>query len=206
MLKVGLTGGIAVGKSTIVAELTRLGAVCFDADRIARDVVEPDKPAYREVVAEFGPAVVAADGTLDRPALGKIVFADAERRKRLEAILHPAIIAEQDRLVAQSFARDPNAVVVVDAALMIESGGYKRFDALVVVHCDPEVQLERLMARDGMAREDAERRIAAQMPQSEKLRYADYTIDTSGTLDETIERTRAVWEALGERSSRPQDS
>jgi dephospho-CoA kinase len=201
VLKVGLTGGIAVGKSTVVAELARLGAVCFDADRIAREVVEPGKPAYHAVVAEFGSSAVASDGTLDRSAIGRIVFADPERRKKLEAILHPAIIAEQNRLVAEALARDPDAIVVVDAALMIESGGYKRFDALVVVHCDPEIQLARLMARDALARDEAMRRIEAQMPQSEKLEYADYTVDTSGTVDETLARTRELWEMLRRRSA-----
>jgi dephospho-CoA kinase len=198
-MKVGLTGGIAVGKSTVVAELERLGAICFDADRIAREVVEPGKSAYHSVVAEFGPSAVAPDGTLDRGAIGRIVFADPERRKRLEAILHPAIIAEQNRLVAEALARDSDAIVVVDAALMIESGGYKRFDALVVVHCDPAIQLARLMARDALTRDEAMRRIEAQMPQSEKLRYADYAVDTSGTVDETLARTRELWKTLEHR-------
>jgi dephospho-CoA kinase len=201
MLKVGLTGGIAVGKSTVVTELARLGAVCFDADRIAREVVEPGKPAYQAVVDEFGRGAVAPDGTLDRAAIGRIVFADRERRKKLESILHPAIIAEQDRLVAEAMARDSGNIVVVDAALMIESGSYKRFDALVVVHCDPEAQIERLMARDGLAREEALRRIAAQMPQREKLSYADYAVDTSGSLDETLARTRELWTELKRRNT-----
>jgi dephospho-CoA kinase len=196
VLKVGLTGGIAVGKSTVMSVLAELGAVCFDADAIARSVVEPGTPGLAAVVAEFGPGVLAPDGALDRAALGRIVFADAARRARLEAILHPPIITEQDRLIAEVIARDPRAVVVVDAALMVESGGYKRFDALVVVHCDPEVQIARLMRRNGLAREEALQRVAAQMPQAEKLRYADYTIDTSGTLDDTRRRTEAVWAEL----------
>lgn len=196
MLKVGLTGSIAVGKSTVVAILTELGAVCFDADAIARAVVAPGTPGLAAVVAEFGPEVLAADGTLDRAALGRVVFADAARRAALEAILHPTIAAEQDRLAAEVFARDPEAIVVVDAALMIESGGYKRFDALVVVHCDAERQVERLMARNHMTRDEALARIATQMPQAEKLRYADYAIDTSGTLDDTRRNTEAVWQQL----------
>jgi dephospho-CoA kinase len=200
MLKVGLTGSIAVGKSTVTAMLAELGAVCFDADAIARAVVEPGTPGLAAVVAEFGPGVLAADGSLDRAALGAIVFADPVRRARLEEILHPPIIAEQDRLVAEAMGRDPCAVVVVDAALMIESGGYRRFDALVVVHCDPEVQVERLMRRSGLAREEALARIAAQMPQAEKLRYADYAIDTSGTLEDTRRNTEAVWAKLARRA------
>ena len=202
MLKVGLTGGIAVGKSTVMSVLAEIGAVCFDADAIARSVVEPGTPGLAAVVTEFGPEVLAPDGTLDRAALGRVVFADAARRSRLEAILHPPIIAEQDRLIAEAIARDPSAIVVVDAALMIESGGYKRFDALVVVHCDAEVQIERLMRRNGITREEALERIAAQMPQAEKLRYADYTIDTSGRLDDTRRRTEAVWAELVARDER----
>ena len=200
MLRVGLTGGIAVGKSTVMAVLAELGAVCFDADQIARDVVRPGQPALEAVAAEFGPEVLAADGSLDRAALGRVVFANPERRERLEAILHPPIIAEQDRLVAEAIARDPRAVVVVDAALMIESGGYRRFDALVVVHCDAETQIERLMRRNGLTRDEALQRIRAQMPQDEKLRFADYTIDTSGTLEETRRRTEAVWAELIRRT------
>jgi dephospho-CoA kinase len=200
MLKIGLTGGIAVGKSAVMDVLAELGAVCFDADAIARSVVEPGTPGLAAVVEEFGPEALARDGTLDRAAVGRIVFADPARRARLEAILHPPIIAEQDRLIAEAFARDPDAIVVVDAALMIESGGYKRFDAIVVVHCDDEVQIERLMRRSGLTRDEARSRIAAQMPQEEKLRYADYTIDTSGSLDDTRRRTEAVWAELVRRS------
>lgn len=202
MLKVGLTGSIAVGKSTVVAILGDLGAVCFDADRISRSVVEPGQEALAEIVRTFGDSVLAADGTLDRAALGKIVFGDAERRAALERILHPRIIAEQDRLIAEAFAHDPDAIVVVDAALMIESGGYTRFDALVVVHCDPAIQLERLIARNSLSREEAEQRIAAQMPQEQKLAYATHTIDTTGTLDDTRRRTEAVWADLAALNQR----
>lgn len=196
MLKVGLTGGIAVGKTTVMRTLEELGAVCFDADQIARDVVAPGTPGLEAVVAEFGRDVLAPDGSLDRAALGKIVFGEPARRKRLEELLHPPIIAEQDRRIAEAFARDPSAIVIVDAALMVESGGYKRFDYLVVVYCAPEVQLERLMARNGLSREEALRRIDAQMAQEEKVRLADLTIDTSGSLEETRRATAAVWEAL----------
>lgn len=201
MLKVGLTGGIAVGKTTVMQTLEALGAVCFDADQIARRVVEPGQPGLDAVVAEFGRDVLAPDGALDRAALGRIVFADPSRRKRLEQLLHPPIIAEQDRLVAEALARDPKAIVVVDAALMIESGGYTRFDVVVVVHCDAETQIARLMSRNGFTREEALARIAAQMPQEEKLRYADLTVDTSGTRDETRARTEALWAELRRRNA-----
>jgi dephospho-CoA kinase len=193
MLTVGLTGGIAVGKSTVMQTFAELGAVCFDADAIARSVVEPGRPALAAVARAFGPSVLFDDGTLDRAALGEIVFASPERRRDLEAILHPPIIAEQDRLIAEVRATSPDAIVIVDAALMIESGGYKRFDVVVVVHCTPEVQRERLIARNGLSAEEAERRISAQMPQSEKLTYATLAIDTSGTFDDTRQRTEAAW-------------
>ncbi len=196
MLTVGLTGGIAVGKSTVMQTFAALGAVCFDADAIARSVVEPGRPALAAVVEAFGRSVLSPDGSLDRAALGEIVFGDPERRRELEAILHPPIIAEQDRLIAEVRATKPDAIVIVDAALMIESGGYRRFDLLVVVHCAPEVQRQRLMARNGITSEEADRRIAAQMPQEEKLEYASITIDTTGTLDDTRRRTEAAWEEL----------
>lgn len=196
MLTVGLTGGIAVGKSTVMRTFAELGAVCFDADAIARSVVEPGRPALAAVVRAFGPSVLADDGTLDRAALGEIVFSNPERRRELESILHPPIIAEQDRLIDEVRATSPGAIVIVDAALMIESGGYRRFDQLVVVHCAPEVQRQRLMARNGIAPEEADRRIAAQMPQDEKLKYATLAIDTGGTLDDTRQRTEAAWREL----------
>lgn len=196
MLTVGLTGGIAVGKSTVMRTFAELGAVCFDADAIARSVVEPGRPALAAVVRAFGPSVLAEDGTLDRAALGEIVFSNPERRRELESILHPPIIAEQDRLIDEVRASRPDAIVIVDAALMIESGGYRRFDQLVVVHCAPEVQRQRLMARNGIAPEEADRRIAAQMPQDEKLKYATLAIDTGGTLDDTRQRTEAAWREL----------
>ena len=196
MLTVGLTGGIAVGKSTVMQTFAALGAVCFDADAIARSVVEPGRPALAAVVEAFGRSVLSPDGSLDRAALGEIVFGDPERRRELEAILHPPIIAEQDRLIAEVRATKPDAIVIVDAALMIESGGYRRFDLLVVVHCAPEVQRQRLMARNGIAPEEADRRIAAQMPQDEKLKYATLAIDTGGTLDDTRQRTEAAWREL----------
>lgn len=196
MLKVGLTGGIAVGKSTVMGTFSELGAVCIDADLLAREVVEPGRPTLELVVEAFGTGVLQDDGTLDRAALGQIVFADPLRRRELEAILHPPIIAEQDRRIAEAGAADPDAIVIVDAALMIESGGYLRFDTLIVVHCAPEIQRARLMARSGMSAEDADRRIAAQMSQEEKLSYATLTIDTGGTLDDTRRRTEAVWHDL----------
>jgi dephospho-CoA kinase len=136
--------------------------------------------------------VLAQDGSIDRARLGAIIFSDAARRSRLNEIVHPRVIAEQDRLLREAEAKKPDDIAVIDAALMIESGGYKRFDKLIVVFCDRETQIERLMKRNGIPREDAERRIAAQMSSDEKRTYADYEIDTSGTFEDTRSRVIEV--------------
>jgi dephospho-CoA kinase len=179
MLRAGLTGSIAAGKSFVSGVLEELGCRVLDADETAREVVEPGSPGLREVEEKFGERVIKDDGTLDRAALGALVFADAAKRAALNSILHPYIIARQDERLREWEALDPDGIAIVDAALMIESGGYKRFDKLIVVHCRPDVQLERLMARDKLPREEAARRIASQMPQEEKKKFADYLIDTS---------------------------
>ena len=196
MLRVGLTGSIAVGKSFVAGVLAGLGCHVLDADEAARRVVEPGTRGLRAVAEAFGAEVLRDDGTLDRAALGALVFGDESKRELLNSILHPLIIAEQDAVLRRWELEDPRGVAVVDAALLIESGGYRRFDKLVVVHCRAEVQLERLMRRNNLAREEAERRIAAQMPQGEKLRYADFRIDSSGSFDETRRRTEKVFESL----------
>ena len=196
MLRVGLTGSIATGKSFVSGVLAGLGCRVVDADEVARRVVEPGAEGLRAVVGEFGAGVLDAGGRLDRARLGALVFGDARRRERLNAILHPLIIAEQDALLRRWEEEEPRGVGVVDAALMIESGGYRRFDKLVVVHCRPEAQLERLMRRNSLSRVEAERRIAAQMPQEEKLRYADFSVDTSGSFEETRARTEEVFKEL----------
>ncbi|HEY6231086.1 MAG TPA: dephospho-CoA kinase [Pyrinomonadaceae bacterium] len=196
MLRVGLTGSIGVGKSFVSSVLRELGCRVLDADQTAREVVKPNSPALRELVAQFGSEILKADGSLDRPALAAIVFADETKRLLLNSILHPHIIAEQDKLMREWEAVDPQGMAVVDAALMIESGGYKRFDKLIVVHCRDDVQLERLMTRDSLSREQAERRIAAQMPQEEKKKLADYLIDTSNGFAAARARTTEVYQEL----------
>ena len=196
MLKVGLTGSIAVGKSYVLSVLAELGCVTFDADKIAHTVMEPGRPAYKDIVREFGEDVLGSDGSIDRRKLGAIVFSDQARRMRLNEIVHPRVKEEQDRLFVEAEARDRNAIAVIDAALLIESGGYKRFDKLIVVYCDRETQIGRLMRRNEIAREDAERRVAAQMSSDEKLRYADYTINPAGTIEETRQRVILVHKAL----------
>jgi dephospho-CoA kinase len=197
MLKVGLTGSIAVGKSFVLGVLADLGCRTIDADEIAREVVAPGTPGLKAVVESFGAGILKTDGSLDRTKLGAIIFADEAKRLQLNLILHPFIIARQDEIMRQWEQETPNAIAVVDAALMIESGGYQRFDKLIVVHCRPEMQLERLMTRDGLARKDAERRVNSQMSQEEKKRYADFVIDTSDGFDRTRQETEAVFRQMG---------
>ncbi|HEX6732617.1 MAG TPA: dephospho-CoA kinase [Pyrinomonadaceae bacterium] len=196
MLRVGLTGSIAVGKSYVTSVFEELGCRVLDADQTAREVVEPGSPGLRAVVESFGRDLLNDDGTLNRSRLGELIFAEPEQRQRLNAILHPFIIARQDEIMREWEAKDPKGIGVIDAALMIESGSYKRFDKLIVVHCRPEVQLERLMLRTGLSLEQARQRIASQMSQEEKQRYADYLIDTSDGFEITRLRVSEVHKEL----------
>ncbi|HYP02161.1 MAG TPA: dephospho-CoA kinase [Pyrinomonadaceae bacterium] len=196
MLRAGLTGSIAVGKSFVSSVFAELGCHVLDADQTAREVVAHGSEGLRAIVAEFGGEVLRPDGALDRAKLGAIVFADETKRARLNALLHPLIISAQDEWMRGRAAEDPRGIGIVDAALMIETGSYKRFDKLIVVHCRSELQLERLVKRDGLTVAEAERRIAAQMPQEEKKRFADYLIDTSNGFEETRARVAAVYEIL----------
>jgi dephospho-CoA kinase len=203
MLRVGLTGSIGVGKSFVTSVLAELGARVLDADRTAREVVAPDTEGLRALVEAFGAEILQPNGTLDRARLGALIFADEEKRLLLNSILHPFIIAAQDEQLSRWERADARGMAVVDAALMIESGGYSRFDKLIVVHCRPEIQLERLMARNAISREEAERRINAQMPQEEKKRYADFLIDTSNGFEDTRLRTAEVYSQLQKGESAP---
>jgi dephospho-CoA kinase len=196
MLKVGLTGSIAVGKSHVLSILRDLGCRAIDADQIARQVVMPGTPGLQAVVDHFGKDLLTPDRSLDRQKLGAIVFADEEKRRQLNSILHPIIIAAQDEQIRILEKEDPQGIVIIDAALMIESGGYRRLDKLIVVHCAPEIQLQRLMKRDGLSREAATARIAAQMPQEEKKEFADFLIDTSGSFDDTRAQVEHVYHQL----------
>ena len=196
MLRVGLTGSIAVGKSFVSGVLAELGCRVLDADVLARRVVEPGAEGLRRIVEAFGDWVLRPDGTLDRAGVSAVIFKDEAKRELINSLLHPLIIAEQDELLRRWELEDPRGVGVVDAALMIESGGHGRFDRLVVVHCRPEVQLERLMRRNNLSREEAAARIASQMPQEEKLRYADFRVDTSEGHEESRRQTEAVYAEL----------
>lgn len=179
MLKVGLTGSIAVGKSFVCDIFRELGCHVLDADHTAREVVEKGSDGLRRIVDEFGSEVLSADGSLDRKKLGAIVFNDEWKRQLLNSIVHPLVIEKQNEWIAERETEDPHGIAIIDAALMIESGSYKRFDKLIVVWCEPDIQLARVMNREGLSREDAERRILSQMPQDEKKKFADYLIDTS---------------------------
>jgi dephospho-CoA kinase len=196
MLKVGLTGSIAVGKSFVCDVFRELGCQVLDADKAAREVVEPGTRGHERIVAEFGADVLQADGAIDRKRLGAIVFADERKREILNSIVHPLVIDVQDAWIKRQETHDPNGITIVDAALMIESGGYRRFDKIIVVWCDAAIQLKRLMLRDNLSREEAEKRVAAQMPQDEKKRFADHLIDTSNGFDATREQTIQVFEKL----------
>ncbi len=198
MLKVGLTGGIGTGKSHVAKIFIELGCYVFDADKIARQVVEPGEVGFEKVVAEFGKEILAEDGTIDRAKLGQIVFSSPEKREKLNQILHPIIIDKQDSLISETIKQDPNAIVIIDAALMIETGSYKRFDKLIVVYCDRESQIERVMKRNNLPRNEVESRINSQMPSDEKRKYADMEIDTSGTFEETDIKVKAVYQELKE--------
>ena len=196
MLKVGLTGGIATGKSYVLSVLSELGCEVMDADQTAREVVEPGQPAFEEIVAHFGSEVVGADGRLDRPKLGAIVFNDPAQREKLNSIVHPKVFEAQARWMAEVEARNPQAVVIIDAALMIETGSYRRFDKVVVVYCEPELQLQRLMARNNMTQEEATARISSQMPSAEKLKFADFSINTSQGFEDTRRQVVSLYEQL----------
>jgi len=195
-LLVGLTGSIATGKSTVSRMFAHLGARVIDADLLSREVAMPGQAAYARIVEEFGPQVVQEDGSLDRKALGAIVFADPARRKRLEEITHPAIGARQQRILSVLDEEAFEGVVLWDAALLFESGGVAKMDRVVVFFADPETEVRRLMERDGLREADARARIASQMPIAEKAKLADHVIDNSGTREETERQVRAVHGAL----------
>lgn len=199
MLTVGLTGSIAVGKSYVCGCFRELGCHVLDADKTAREVVELETEGLRRIVLEFGAGVLKPNGELDRKKLGAIVFADEEKRKLLNSIVHPLVAEAQDRWLREREKEDPSGIAIIDAALMIESGGYRRFEKIIVVWCEPAIQLKRLMLRDNLSFDEAEKRIAAQMPQDEKKRFADFLIDTTDGFEDTrrqvvrtVERLRAL--------------
>ena len=196
MLKVGLTGSIAVGKTFVCEILRELGAFVLDADLTAREVVAPGTRGWQLIVDNFGAEVLQSDDTINRAKLGAIVFADESQRQLLNSIVHPLVIEAQNEWLSAIERDAPDAIAVIDAALMIESGGYTRFEKLIVVWCEPEVQIERLMKRNGLTREEALQRIAAQMPQEEKKRFADFLIDTTAGFEAARRQTIEVFGQL----------
>ncbi|GHH94291.1 dephospho-CoA kinase [Streptomyces capillispiralis] len=203
MLTVGLTGGIGAGKSEVSRLLVECGAVLIDADRIAREVVEPGTPGLAAVVDAFGEEVLAADGRLDRPKLGSIVFADPERLAVLNAIVHP-LVGARSRELEQAAAAD--AVVVHDVPLLTENGLAPLYDLVIVVDASPETQLDRLVGRRGMSEEDARARMAAQATREQRREIADIVIDNDVPLDELERRVKDVWAELVRRARTPRES
>ncbi|MEY9092661.1 dephospho-CoA kinase [Paenibacillus sp. RC84] len=192
-MNIGLTGGIACGKSTVSAMLVRRGAILIDADRIAREVVEPGSPVLAQVAAHFGQDMLLPDGSLHRKRLGETVFGNEEARKALEDLLHPSIRALMKERMAAAEREFPDKLVVVDVPLLYESGLQSMFSSVMVVYVPREVQLRRLMERDGLNAEQAESRLAAQWPIERKKELADSCIDNSGTLEQTERLVERFW-------------
>jgi len=206
MLRVGLTGGIATGKSTVVGMLRELGCRVLEADKIAHRMIEPGAAAYDGVIQEFGRGILLPDGRVDRPKLGAIVFADPEKLTRLNAIVHPPVLAAQDEELAAIEKSEPHAIAVVEAALLIEAGFHRKLEYVVVTWCTAEQQIKRLTtqgmgpgARRALTVEEARQRIVAQMPVEEKRRLADEEIDCSGSLEHTREQVIALCAKLRRR-------
>jgi dephospho-CoA kinase len=201
LLRVALTGGIATGKSYCLARFAEAGAPTIDADLLARQAVAPGTAGFDAVRSRFGAAVVTADGALDREALGRIVFSDPDSRRALEAIVHPAVYAAIGRWFEALARGGQHRVAIADIPLLYETRHEGDFDAVVVASCSPDQQTDRLIARSKLSREDAARRIAAQLPVADKARRADYVIDTSGRFEDTDAQVREVWGQLRDRVS-----
>lgn len=196
MLKVGLTGGLATGKSLVGAALEEMGCYLIKADELGHEVLLPGGEAYEDVVREFGEGILNPDGTINRKRLGTIVFAEPKRLDALNRLVHPPVIRREEEFMARVAARDPKAIVVVEAAILIETGSYKRFDTIILAVCGEEQQVERAVLRDGTDPEEVRARIRRQMPLDEKRKFASYVIDTSGSKDDTLRQTRAVYNFL----------
>ena len=203
MLKLGLTGGIASGKSVVGEMFVRRGARLIRADDVAHTLMQPGHAVYDQVVGRFGLEILNPDGSINRPRLGALAFgtgSGAPRVAELNAIVHPAVIRREDEWMEETFRRDPNAIAIVEAALILEAGVAGRFDRLMVVTCDPEQRVQRFAARHGLSEEKARvevsRRMAAQIDDAEKVKAADFVIDNSGSLDATEEQVQRIFEVL----------
>lgn len=202
MIRVGLTGGIASGKTTVAQMFEQRGCHVLFADQIAHALMAPGRPAHKEIVETFGRQVLTDEGAIDRVRLGAIVFADHSRLERLNAILHPRVIVESERELDQWGQTNPRGLAVVEAALLIEVGYHARFDKLIVTWCRPEQQLERLIQKTGLSVEEARERLAAQLPPEQKQRLADYEIDCSGSLEATETQVERVYQELQSLAAR----
>jgi dephospho-CoA kinase len=200
LIVVGLTGGIASGKSTVSKMFDKAGAVVIDADRIARQVVEPGKPAWKEIRARFGGRVFRPDGALDRERLGNIIFHHSRQRRQLEAIIHPRVRAHIDETLRELSMAKPQPVVVLDVPLLLETGMDKGLNEIIVVYAPAAVQRRRLMRRDGYSADQAQARINAQMPMEEKRSRATLVIDNGGNLAETEKQAMAIYGDLARRA------
>jgi dephospho-CoA kinase len=196
MFRVGLTGGLASGKSFVGHALADLGCYLIEADELGHQVLLPGAEAYDGVVNEFGEEVLDQDRFIDRRKLGALVFDKPERLAKLNSLVHPPVGARQARMIAEIERTDPKGIVVVEAAILVETGSYKRFDRLIVVVCSLEQQIERAMKRKPQTREEVLARLSRQLPLEEKVRVADYVIDTSGTKESTLEQVRVVYDSL----------
>ena len=196
MLRVGLTGGLASGKSFVGRALADLGCFLIQADELGHRVLQPGGEAYDAVIREFGPGIVRADGAIDRLKLAALVFHDSQRLAALNALVHPPVWARERCLMDEYAAAHPHGIAVVEAAILVETGSYRNYAKLIVAVCSEEQQIERAMSRDGMTREQVLDRLSRQMPLAEKIQYADYVIDTSGAKENTLAQTRAVYQAL----------
>ncbi|TFD76653.1 dephospho-CoA kinase [Cryobacterium fucosi] len=193
MYLIGLTGGIASGKSTVARRLDELGAVHIDADHLARVAVEPGTAAFNQISRSFGPSVIGPDGSLDRPALGALVFADSAALTLLNAIVHPAVRSLSNLVISEAAERDPHAVVVYDVPLLVEAGVDHPFDLIVVTHADEATRVRRMVELRGMTEAEALRRIRSQASDDERLAVADVVIDTAGSLTRTLAQVDDLW-------------
>lgn len=196
MLKVGLTGGLACGKSFVAEGFAGWGCLVIHADELGHEVLARGGEAFDSVVREFGEDILTTAGEIDRRALAARVFGAPERLTRLNALVHPPVVRKEEQLAREFAAAQPHGIVVVEAAILIETGSYKRFDRIVLVTCAEEQQVERAMRREGAVETDVRARLSRQMPLEQKRKFADFVIDTSGSKEDTLRQTRSIYDAL----------
>jgi dephospho-CoA kinase len=196
MIVVGLTGGLATGKSSVARLFQDCGAIVIDADVLAREAVEPGRPAWRDIVRVFGKKVLHPDGTLDRRTVGRIVFGTRAKLKQLNAIVHPRVAREQNRLTREIVSKEPDAVIIYDAPVLIEAGAHKRMNKIIVVAADQATQIKRLCNRSHFSRAEALRRIRSQLPLAQKVKLADYVIDGTLSFEQTKNEVQRIYAQL----------